>query len=375
MDRASTADCTRSLRRRRWAQPVQFSILSLTCVGAFASEPAQEPRVTSHSPAAYVGAELGALYYDNACEAAALSCDDTDVAASVFGGYRFNSYLALELAYSDLGEAHATYPRLTTTLDVTGKMRGYGLDLLVSIPINDVLSAYARGGAFYAESETRSAEFRAEETSWSPAAGAGLAWRFQPRWQARLQYLFVSGVGGTQTGESNAEILSLGLSYVFGQKSKPASTPVAVAPVPPPPSPPPPAPAAPPLPPCPAPLPAWDTLIYFAFDSDEPLAIESLELLMQRMQQSPRTTVRIAGYADTSGSSAYNLALSQRRAQAVADRFRARGIAANRIDVSGLGESEVSVGADSMRDALSRRVRVTSPAIRFDNGQCRPETP
>ncbi|MBB6091696.1 OOP family OmpA-OmpF porin [Povalibacter uvarum] len=348
-------------------------LASLCVCGLASNAAAREPEaVTQYPSAAYFGGEAGALYYDNACEANALSCDDTDVTAAIFGGYRFNPYLALELSYRDLGEAHATYPRLTSTLDVTGQMRGYGLDVQVSLPINDTWLAYVRGGAFYSQAETRSSEFQAEEDEWAPAAGAGIAWQFRPNWQARIQYLFLSGVGGADTGESNAEIVSLGLSYFFGQHTKPAPEPAAIVPAT---SPPPPPTAAPELPLCAPPLPAWTTQIYFAFNSDEPLAMESLIPLMDRMQRHPQTTVRIAGFADSSGPSGYNLALSQRRALAVAERFRARGIESNRIVVGGFGESEVDTGTGSVRDALSRRVNVTSPAVRFENGQCRSEKP
>jgi len=49
--------------------------------------------------------------------------------------------------------------------------------------------------------------------------------------------------------------------------------------------------------------------------------------------------VFIEGHTDSEGSDQYNLALSQRRARAVADRLVASGIATNRIHVEGLGEA------------------------------------
>ncbi|MGZ8337404.1 MAG: OmpA family protein [Allosphingosinicella sp.] len=47
--------------------------------------------------------------------------------------------------------------------------------------------------------------------------------------------------------------------------------------------------------------------------------------------------VRIEGHTDSSGGRAVNQTLSQRRAQAVADYLIAQGIAANRLEVRGLG--------------------------------------
>lgn len=45
------------------------------------------------------------------------------------------------------------------------------------------------------------------------------------------------------------------------------------------------------------------------------------------------------GYTDSKGTEEYNQSLSERRAQAVKDYLVDRGIASDRITVSGLGES------------------------------------
>ena len=67
--------------------------------------------------------------------------------------------------------------------------------------------------------------------------------------------------------------------------------------------------------------------------------------------------ILIEGHADEDGSEKYNLGLSMRRAQAVADFLINAGISSNRIDIQGLGESAPAVqGSDE--DAIARNRRV-----------------
>src|SRR5262245_41668808 len=82
----------------------------------------------------YLGAAIGARGYDNACEPAALACERRDSAWSAFAGYRFNHRFDIEAAYLDLGESRTTYPRLTSTLEVSGDIDGYDLSALFRMP-------------------------------------------------------------------------------------------------------------------------------------------------------------------------------------------------------------------------------------------------
>jgi len=53
----------------------------------------------------------------------------------------------------------------------------------------------------------------------------------------------------------------------------------------------------------------------------------------------PRTVVQVIGHTDSRGSEQSNIELSRRRAQAVADELVAGGVARQRIETRGLGES------------------------------------
>jgi OmpA-OmpF porin, OOP family len=223
MNRAATTDWLKT--RLHWTalRAVRVALLAAAGLGALTS-PSTAQDVTAserYATGFYVGGELGALYYTDACEASAVSCDRGTWTAAVFGGYQINAHLALELSYRDLGEARAVYPRLTSTLEVSGNVQGYELAALASIPISRAWQAYLRGGAFYWDAETRSSEFRSSENGWSPSVGAGVAWQFRPAWKTRIEYLYLANLGGAKTGESSGAILSVGVCYVFGGSRPP----------------------------------------------------------------------------------------------------------------------------------------------------------
>jgi OOP family OmpA-OmpF porin len=80
--------------------------------------------------------------------------------------------------------------------------------------------------------------------------------------------------------------------------------------------------------------------------------------------------ITITGHTDRLGSDAYNLALSQRRADAVKAYLASKGVAANRLIAVGKGKADPVVRCeDRDRDALiaclqpNRRVEVESITV------------
>ena len=82
--------------------------------------------------------------------------------------------------------------------------------------------------------------------------------------------------------------------------------------------------------------------IYFDFDSSalsEP-ARQTLTGNLERLKENPRAKLRIEGHCDERGSDEYNLALSERRAQAALKYLAALGIAEERLSAIGYGEEK-----------------------------------
>jgi outer membrane protein OmpA-like peptidoglycan-associated protein len=97
-----------------------------------------------------------------------------------------------------------------------------------------------------------------------------------------------------------------------------------------------------------------DALFEFNKDQLNEQGRQSLaSLLPQIREASAEQDIAVIGYTDRLGSDAYNLALSLRRARAVADYLVMGGVAAGSIHAQGLGDSAPVVACDqSQREAL-----------------------
>ena len=98
--------------------------------------------------------------------------------------------------------------------------------------------------------------------------------------------------------------------------------------------------------------------IYFQFDqstlSEQGKA--TAEAVARLLQDAPEMTLRIDGHADERGTNEYNLALGERRAQAVQQYLVSYGIDAGRISVMSYGEERPAVeGKDESVWSLNRR--------------------
>lgn len=84
--------------------------------------------------------------------------------------------------------------------------------------------------------------------------------------------------------------------------------------------------------------------------------LNSVGLVLQRYNQ---TLVNVAGHTDSTGGDAYNLALSQRRAQAVSGYLSSRGVNPQRFFTVGYGEQRpiADNGSEAGR-AQNRRVEI-----------------
>jgi len=103
-----------------------------------------------------------------------------------------------------------------------------------------------------------------------------------------------------------------------------------------------------------------DEKIHFAFDE---ATIESdsdslLEEIAQVMTDNPQLTmIKVEGHTDSQGGTDYNQELSERRANAVVERLVENGVAAERLEAVGHGESR-PVDSSESEEAHARNRRV-----------------
>jgi outer membrane protein OmpA-like peptidoglycan-associated protein len=125
--------------------------------------------------------------------------------------------------------------------------------------------------------------------------------------------------------------------------------------------------------PAPAPAPAPQArrdqpprqyIVFFDFDSAA-LTSDAQSIVRtaaQSSQQSGITRIELTGHTDRSGSDAYNMGLSQRRAATVRAELVRLGVPANQITIFSKGERENLVPtADGVREPQNRRVHIVFP--------------
>jgi len=101
------------------------------------------------------------------------------------------------------------------------------------------------------------------------------------------------------------------------------------------------------------------TTFYFEFDKSD-LSAEARDALVyhaEELKANPNMRVRLEGHADERGTREYNLALGERRAQAVERYLQVQGVSANQMEVISYGE-EMPVDTGTTEAAYSKNRRV-----------------
>ena len=101
--------------------------------------------------------------------------------------------------------------------------------------------------------------------------------------------------------------------------------------------------------------------IYFDFDSSDirPEFADVVTTNARRLAGNPALRVRLEGHTDERGSREYNIALGERRAQAVRRGLMLQGVADAQVVTVSYGEERpASDGSDEAAWALNRRVEI-----------------
>ena len=99
--------------------------------------------------------------------------------------------------------------------------------------------------------------------------------------------------------------------------------------------------------------------VYFATNKSDitPNSKLALDKLLKVFTDYPETNILVEGHTDDVGTAAYNLTLSERRAEAVGSYLKAAGLAASRLTIKWYGEAQPKVENTSAENrALNRRV-------------------
>ncbi len=99
------------------------------------------------------------------------------------------------------------------------------------------------------------------------------------------------------------------------------------------------------------------TTVYFDFDSSAltPKAVADLDTQAAWLNKNNKVNVVVQGYCDKRGTAEYNLALGERRAEAVKQYLVSQGVAADRIATVSYGKEYAFPGDTEEAYAKSRR--------------------
>ena len=104
-----------------------------------------------------------------------------------------------------------------------------------------------------------------------------------------------------------------------------------------------------------------NAVVYFDFDQYtlSSKSIKTLRSIAQVMEDNKDLEITVSGHADERGTREYNLALGQRRGEAVRDYLLLNGISKNRITVKSYGEEYPLVkGSNESSWAKNRRAEI-----------------
>ena len=318
-------------------------VASLAWTGAPAADSGSTPRP-------YLGLGAGVSHVEPASSNRTLAVDDASSSAlELFAGVELTPRIAVEAYAIDLGRADIDFDgRPAGAVDY----RVAGLDVVRRVPFGGTLdgrgwNGYASLGVGHLDTDGGPLQVRTDHHT-HLAVGAGLEYRLGA-WAARL---------GVRSHDEDARSAGASLMRRLGAAPTPARSPL-TRPV---------APARRASPPS-APVEDTGVVLRFAFDSAElePRARTLLGTLVSELSDAgctdrsrePACALAIDGHADETGTAAYNLGLSKRRASAVAAHLERLGIGPHRLDLRAFGESRPIAPNDTAEGrALNRRAEI-----------------
>ncbi|AUI88436.1 hypothetical protein BS333_19100 [Vibrio azureus] len=295
----------------------------------------------------YLGGKLGMTSLDNACYLNS-PCDDDAFGTGLHIGYDFTDMIALEYGVDYLGNYEGNFKHANTVDTIDGHLWALTLAPKLNWHVNDTWNLFAKLGGAYMISGS--------EKDIVPTGSLGAEYTIDNNWSVRAEYQRYQGFSDNVIDDMDADFFGLGVNYRF------APAPVIAAVV-----------TEEVIEVEPVLLTRTHKEEYgtgtFEFDSAKLTnsVTERLNNLANFLKEFQQAQVEITGYTDNSGPAAYNLKLSERRAQAVADYLIATGVNADRFTVTGKGmEDPVASNSTAEGREKNRRVEVVVPEFQYE---------
>jgi OOP family OmpA-OmpF porin len=192
------------------------SAKSFVAILAFATGvSAAAPAAAQGTSPFYAGGSIGQTTASDGCSGIivpGITCNDSDTAWRILGGYRINPNFSVELGYQDLGKVRAT------GFGVNGEVTANVWELVAvgTLPLRNRFSIYGKLGGYRGDTELRSnAGFSGSDTNTDLTFGIGGRYDFTPQVAFRAEYQTYQSVGGDTVGTSDFDVISVGALFNF----------------------------------------------------------------------------------------------------------------------------------------------------------------
>lgn len=180
----------------------------------------------------YLGATIGQAKFDNidfnaeafgASQSASFDLDEKSLAGSIYGGYNFNRYIAIEVTLGG-------FDSIDKKLMSVGDMVYLSVQPKVSLPITSNFNIFAKAGLAYFNAEAiisnslvgLSGNTTVSDSVVTGMLGLGAEYTFSDHWRVRATWDYmrpeldlVKLPGVSVTAEPDIYIMSVGMSYHF----------------------------------------------------------------------------------------------------------------------------------------------------------------
>lgn len=315
----------------------------------------------------YVGGKLSYGWLNDACEVNS-NCDDDSIGAGLYVGYDFSKYLALELGYDYLGSYETNFSHNGSSSLFDDKMHALTLAPKLTLPLSEKMAVFGKLGVAHVSYDS------ADDEVLTGALGA--EYKLNNAMLIRAEYQLYSNIDDGAIDGMDANTISLGFTYKFGQSSaavvvqsepepmaaepvaevvvEKVEEPLVVAAEP----------AAPVL-----------TTVTQKFDAGL-FSVNSYELtsvaaskfddMLKLLLNHSHAKADIVGYTDTSGNNEKNQILSENRAKSIADYFVSEGVKPEQVTYRGEGENNPIASNETLAGReKNRRVEITVPSFEF----------
>lgn len=179
-------------------------------VGAMALMTTQVWAVT---PSPYLGASIGQSQMEESLDGSKF--DGSDTAFKIFGGFRFNDFLAAEASYTDFGEPDDSVLLETIRVNLSADVQAWELSGVGIIPLSQRFELFGKIGIVTWDADvTGTTDFFSTSESDSGTDltyGVGARFFATPNLAIRGEWQFYDIDGG----DLDTDMLSAGVAYYF----------------------------------------------------------------------------------------------------------------------------------------------------------------